>query len=161
MRILIAAIIFLFSSAAAAAGQVPLTDGPSVNGLRLRATYRAVVAKFGKPQRVVTNPVDECVGDRTRFANYPGLKFELVEDNGTFTVYSFEVTSPRYIVSGVAAGASQAAVERRFGRRNRTVDREGRDTIWYYSMPNDNPGTTNFHFRNGKLFKVVTTFAMC
>src|SRR6478672_8340137 len=67
--------------------QISLTDGPSVDGIKLGATYKAVVAKFGKPLREKTNRMDECIGDRTRTVNYPGLSFDMAETDGVFTVY--------------------------------------------------------------------------
>jgi hypothetical protein len=159
MKLFIPVIFFLFSMPAA--GQVSLTDGPAVDGLRLGATYQAVIAKFGKPTRVRTNKMDECIGDRTRDVEYPGLKFELAESDGTFTVYSFEVTSPKYDVSGVKVGDPIAKVQKRFGNVRRTVEKEKLGPRWFYDMTDENPGGTNFYFRGGKVYSISTTYMMC
>ena len=159
MKRFIPLIIFLFALPVTA--QISLTDGPAVNGLRLGATYKAIIAKFGKPLREKTNKMDECIGDRTRVVNYPGLEFELAESDGTFTVYAFEVTSPKYNVSGVKVGDTPAAVQKRFGSMRRTVERVKTGPHWFYDMTDENPGGTSFYFRNGRLFSISTTYAMC
>jgi hypothetical protein len=105
--------------------------------------------------------MDECIGDRTRVVNYPGLEFELAESDGTFTVYAFEVTSPKYNVSGVKVGDTPAAVQKRFGSMRRTVERVKTGPHWFYDMTDENPGGTSFYFRNGRLFSISTTYAMC
>src|SRR5215217_6178401 len=113
MKPFIPIIIFLFALPAAA--QISLSEGPAVNGIRLGASYKAVVAKFGKPLREKTNGVDECICDRTRTVNYPAARFEFAESKGTFYVYGFDVTSPKYDVSGVKVGDASATVQKKFG----------------------------------------------
>jgi hypothetical protein len=105
--------------------------------------------------------MDECIGDRTRMVNYPGLSFELAETDGTFTVYAFEVKSPKYDVSGVKVGTPLAAVQKRFGSVRRTVEKEKYGPRWFYDMTEDNPGGTNFYFRNGKVFSISVSYMMC
>ena len=158
MKRLIPVIIFLF--AASASAQVSLSGGAAVDGVALGATYKAVVAKFGRPLRERTNKMDECIGDRTCVVEYAGLKFELAETNGTFTVYGFEVTSPKYDVSGVKVGTDAAAVQKRFGTRGRKIEKSTGVTQWFYEMPEENPGGTNFYFRNGRVYKFSSTYMM-
>ena len=159
MKFFIPIIIFVFSLPAAA--QISLADGPTVDGIRLGATYKAVIAKFGKPLRERTEKMDECIGDRTRTVNYPGLSFDMAETNGTFTVYGFEVTSPKYDVSGVKVGTALAVVQKRFGNVRRTVEKEKAGPRWFYDMTDENPGGTNFYFRNGKVFSISVSYTMC
>jgi len=159
MKPFIPIIIFLFALPAAA--QISLSDGAAVNGISLGASYKAVVAKFGKPLREKTNEVDECIGDRTRKVEYPGLSFDMAESDGTFTVYGFEVTSPKYNVSGVKVGTPTTAVQKRFGNVRRTVEKEKYGPRWFYDMTEKNPGGTNFYFRNGKVFSISSTYMMC
>src|SRR5689334_11316825 len=74
--------------------QTSLSGGLKVNGLGLGATYKSVVAKFGKPTTEKIQKGDECVPDRRKILTYPGLSFELIEDQQkkNFTVITFEVT---------------------------------------------------------------------
>ena len=155
MKIIFCILFFAITTFA----QVSLLEGPKVNGIALSATYKQVLAKFGKPSSDKINKVDECIGDRTRTVKYPGLMFEMDEQKGTFHVYSFEVTSPMYDVSGVKVGNAPAAVQQRFGTRKRTVENPG--PRWFYDMTDENPGGTNFYFREGKLVKIQTSYMMC
>src|SRR3982750_4201287 len=94
-------ILFLLL-AAPAYMQFPLTDGLQVNGVRLGATYQAVIRKFGKPvHESTTRTVNECTGTHIRTVSYPGLKIELDDGAGGFKVFSFEITSGNYDVSGI------------------------------------------------------------
>jgi hypothetical protein len=155
MKTIVSILVFAISTFA----QVSLLEGPKVNGLGLSATYKEVVAKFGKPTTDRIYKVNECIGDRTRTLRYPGLMIEMDEQSGTFHVFSFEITSPKYDVSGVKIGDTPATVQRRFGTKKRTVENPG--PLWYYEMPDENPGSTNFHFRRGKLVKIQATYMMC
>lgn len=157
MKPVISVLIFAISTFA----QVSLLEGPKVNGLALGASYKQVIAKFGKPTTDKINKIDECIGDRTRKLTYPGLTFELDEQSGTFHVYSFEVTSPKYDVSGIRVGATTAEVQKRFGTRGRTVENPRSGPRWFYDMTEDNPGGTNFIFRGSKLVRVQTSYMMC
>jgi hypothetical protein len=159
MKLFIPIIIFVFALPAAA--QVSLRNGPAVNGVSLGATYKAMIAKFGKPLREKTNKMDECIGDRTRTVNYPGLSFDLAESEGTFTVYGFEVTSPKYDVSGVKVGSAAASVQKRFGTHKRTVETVKSGPHWFYDMTEESPGGTSFYFRNGKVLSISSNYAMC
>jgi hypothetical protein len=152
-------IFFILLLSASAYAQVSLLDGPKVNGLGLGASYKQVIAKFGKPTADKINKVDECIGDRTRTLKYPGMLIELDEHSRTFHVYSFEITSPKYDVWGVKIGDAQATVQNRFGTRKRTVENPG--PRWFYDMTDESPGSTNFYFRSGKLVKIQATYMMC
>jgi hypothetical protein len=105
------------------------------------------------------NKMDECIGDRTRMLTYPGMTVELDEQNGSFHVYAFEITSPKYDVSGVKIGDAPATVQRRFGTTKRTVENPG--PRWFYDMTDEAPGGTNFYFRRGKLVRIQATYMMC
>src|SRR6478672_10074195 len=78
--------------------QTSLANGPKVDGVALDAAYKTIVAKFGKPLTEKTNKMDECIGDRTKNVNYPGLHFNLVESTKVFKVFGFDVTSSKYLV---------------------------------------------------------------
>lgn len=162
MKLLNAAIVLALLSISALC-QNSIREGLKVNGLALGATYAATVKAFGKPARDVTSRrIDECIGSRTRTLTYPGLKVELVEgERHAFTVFGFEVTSARWDVSGVKIGDSSTTIQRRFGTTGRTIDKDSNGSTWFYEMTDENPGGSNFYFRNGKLIKVNTGFEMC
>lgn len=160
MKFLFLAVILLFT--APAFSQVSLIEGIKVNGIALGAKYSDVVRKLGKPTRDVTNKeMDECMGSHVRTLTYPGLKIELDDAGGGFTVFSFEVTSAKYDVSGVKIGAAADAIQKRFGTKRRTVEKSKTGATWYYEMSDESPGTSNFHFRGGKLVKIESTYTMC
>jgi hypothetical protein len=162
MKLLNAAIVLVFLAASSLC-QNSIREGLKVNGLALGATYAATVKAFGKPLRDVTSRrIDECIGSRTRTLTYPGLKVELVEgERNAFTVFGFEVTSAKWDVSGIKIGDPSAVIQKRFGTTGRTVDKDRNGPIWFYEMTDENPGGSNFYFRNGKLIKVNTGFEMC
>ena len=160
MKLLLPILILLF--AAPAFSQFPVTDGLQVDGVRLGAAYQAVIRKFGKPVREsTTKTVNECTGTHIRTVNYPGLKIELDDAAGGFKAFSFEITSDNHDVSGIKIGASTAAVQKRFGTRQRTVEKQKTGLVWFYTMTEDNPGGSTFYFQNGKLLKIQTTYEMC
>jgi hypothetical protein len=141
--------------------QANLNGGVKVNGLGLGAAYRAVVAKFGKPASETTRKGDECVGGRTRTMKYPGLSFDLTDSDGkNFTVAWIEVTSPKWDVSGVKIGDTQAAVKNRFGTRSSEETISG-SRVWYFQMPDENPGSSNFYFKAGKVVKIQSGWELC
>lgn len=148
--------------ACAAWSQSPLVDGLKVNGVGLGAKYRDVIKKLGKPTRTVTSKkIDECIGSYIRTMTYPGLELELDDAGGGYTVYSMEITSGNWDLSGVKLGDTTAAVQKRFGTRKRTVEKHESGPFWFYDMTDDNPGGTSFYFRGGKLVKVSSTYTMC
>ena len=155
--------ILFLALAGSAYAQSSLPEGPKVNGIGLGAKYADAVRTLGKPTRDITNrTVDECSGSRIRVLHYPGLKVELFDAvRNQYTVFAFEVTSPKWSVSGTKVGDTTAAVQRLFGTNGRTVEKEGAETVWYYEMSEAAPGSSNFHFRNGKLSKIYFGYTMC
>lgn len=148
----------------AAFSQTSIREGLKVNGLALGATYAATVRKLGKPTRdVTTRTPDECTGSRTRTLTYPGLKVELIEGErkNDFTVFSFDVTSAKWDVSGVKIGDTPATIEKLFGKTGRTVARERAGPRWFYEMTDDDPGGSNLYFKNGKVIEISSTYEMC
>jgi hypothetical protein len=162
MKLALALVLTLLASAAAFS-QSTIRDGLKVNGLALGSTYAATVRKLGKPTRDVTRKADECTGSRTRTLTYPGLKVELIEGDrrNDFTVFSFDVTSAKWDVSGVKIGDTPATIERLFGKTGRTIEKERTGPRWFYEMTDEAPGGTNFYFRNGKVVEISSTYEMC
>ena len=143
--------------------QNSIREGLKVNGVALGAKYAEVIKKLGKPTRDVTNPkMDECIGAHIRTINYPGLKLELSDDgNKAFTVFSFEVTSPNWNVSGANVGNEQAEIQKLFGMKGRTVQKEKAGPQWLYEMTDESPGSSNFFFKAGKVVKIQSGYEMC
>ena len=144
--------------------QTSIRDGLKVNGLALGSTYAATVQKLGKPTSdVTTRKTDECTGSRTRILTYPGLKVELIEGDrkNDFTIFSFDVTSGAWNVSGVKIGDTPEAIEKLFGKSGRTIEKERTGPRWFYEMKEEAPGGSNFYFRGGKVFRISSTYEMC
>jgi len=162
MKIIYSALLVLLIAAATHA-QTSIREGLQVNGVALGATYAATVKKLGKPTRDVTNrQIDQCIGSRIRTLYYHGLKLELVEgEKKTFTVFSFDVTSGNWNVSGVKLGDASSVIEKQFGKIGRTIEREKAGPRWSYDMTDESPGGSNFYFKNGKLIEISSTYEMC
>jgi hypothetical protein len=162
MRYCFALILFLF--AATAYSQVSLSQGAKVNGLGLGSTRAEVVGKLGKPVSETKRKADECVGGTEMTLRYPGLRFVLWDDPDNpkkFSVGQFEVTSVKWDVSGTKVGQASAAVRKVFGTRSAEEKQSGLPVWFYYMDENISPGSTNFHFRNGKIIKIVSLWQMC
>jgi len=154
--------LFLLLVAATTYSQSPLTGGLNVSGVGLGAKQQDVIRKLGKPTRTVTSKkIDECIGSYIRTLDYPGLKLELDDASGGYTVFSMEITSENWDISGAKIGDATADVQKRFGTRGRRIEKQAGNPFWFYDMPEDNPGGTSFYFRGGKLVKAVSSFMMC
>lgn len=138
-----------------------------INGVGLGASYAEVIKKFGKPSKDVTGEGDECIGGKLRTLTYPGLVFELHQENDDpkkFYVGNIEVTSPRWDVSGVKVGMSTAAIRRKFGKAE--LGRDGGDGpqsetyLSYGITEEDGPGNLNFDVRKGRVVR-IRTFYIC
>jgi hypothetical protein len=155
--------IFMALAVLPLSAQSKLQNGLKVNGLGLDAKYADVIKKFGKPTRETTTAkINECIGSRLRTMHYPGLVFELVEgDRNAFTVYAFTVTSAKWDVSGDHVGDTAAKIQRLYGTRGRTVDKQRSGEQWYYEMSEDNPGGVTFLIKGGKVTEISCTYEMC
>jgi hypothetical protein len=156
------AIILL--AAATSFAQVSLTQGPKVNDVGLGSTKDEVVRKFGKPLSEAKRDAGECIGGTEMTLKYPGLKFVLYDDPDDatkLTVGEFEITSAKWVVSGTRIGDTTVAVNKLFGTRSVEEEEAGAPVWIYYMDENISPGSTNFHFRNGKLVKIVSLWQMC
>lgn len=162
MRYCFAPILLIF--AATAYSQVSLSQGPKVNGLGLGATRTDVVRKLGKPVSETKRDAGECIGGTEMTLRYPGLKFVLWDDPDDarkFTVGEFEVTSAKWDVSGARVGHASAGVKKLFGTRSAEEKQAGLPVWFYYMDESISPGSTNFHFRNGKVVRIVSLWQMC
>lgn len=136
-------------------------------GIGLDSTYAQVVRALGKPTSEEKPKPEECIGGRERSIMYPGLSFYMMDGDSksgkTFEVKAFEITAPKYLVSGVKIGDTPAVVRQKFGRKY-TVDteREPNEIIWTYEMGDRyGPGSTTVVFKNGKVMKISSAFLVC
>ena len=155
--------IFILIFAASGSAQSSLPIGPKVNGVGLDARYAEVMRKLGKPIKQVTDRnLDECTGSHIRTLYYPGLKIELFDaEKNVYKVFAMEVTSAKWDVSGSRVGDASAKIQKLFGTRGRTMEKDSAGTIWYYEMNEAAPGLSNFHFRNARLVKIYFGYTMC
>jgi hypothetical protein len=139
-----------------------------INGLiGLGSTYAQVVKALGRPASETKASLEQCTGRHEKTAQYSGAMFyfmsSLSSDGKTFEVETFIVSSPKYSVSGVKVGDTEAVVRAKFGRRY-TVgkDPESGARMWTYEMSErDGPGQTLVTFRNGKVARISSAFLMC
>jgi hypothetical protein len=135
-----------------------------VKGIGLGSDYSEVIKSLGKPKTDTTAEGDECRGSRIRTLVYDGLKLELsesLEPDAQFYVHSIEITNAKWQPFGLKTGATQAAVKRKIGStKSQETDSETGELVWYYSFDNesDGPGTTNFHFKGGKLVRIFSMY---
>jgi len=150
--------------------------GQSVNPAKLKingvvgldSTYAQVIKLFGRPRKETKPVTSECTGDRERSVEYNGLSFYFADGPGpskkTFLVMSFDLTSPKYTVSGVKVGDTEAVVKSKFGNRY-TVDTDTAtgEKTWRYDISerNGGPGGTTVTFKNGKVVSIGSGFLLC
>jgi hypothetical protein len=162
------AIIAIAAIAGAAYAQTTDTAQLKINNLvGLDSTYSQAVKAFGKPQRE-TRPVrEECAGGHEKTVNYPGLSFYFMDavDPGknAYLVVSFDVTSPRYSVSGAKVGDSQATIRQRFGKPTSVeTDKRSGQTTWAYEIGERlGPGQTTVTFKHGRVTVIGSAFMVC
>jgi len=137
-----------------------------VNGIGSGTLYPTVIRNLGKPlQRKATRTAESlsCAGAAETDVTllYSGLQISLFGDGRgrNLTVYTIEVSSLKWMASGVRIGASMKEVESKFGEPISKAGQSG-ETIFHY-VTKGNLGMVNFYFRNDKLVKVVMTETLC
>jgi hypothetical protein len=139
-----------------------------INGLvGLDSTYAQVVKALGKPASETKASMEQCTGGYEKTVEYAGAQFYFMNgtsrDGKTFEVESFIVNSPKWTVSGVKVGDSEAVVKRKFGGRF-TVGKDpetGARMLTYEMGERSGPGQTTVTFKNGKVTKISSTFLVC
>src|SRR5688572_26746635 len=137
-----------------------------INGVGSGAAYFKVVKRLGKPLQSKTQRVNQseaCSGEAETHLTlfYSGLKVTLLGDGKgqDLSVYSTEVTSKKWDVSGIRIGTDIKNVIAKFGEPTEQTERS-KERILYY-LTKDNLGTINFHFQNNKLVKARMTETLC
>jgi hypothetical protein len=137
------------------------------SGIGLDSTYAQVVRAIGKPASEGKATREECIGGREKSVKYPGLTLYFMDGDSrggkTFELKSFQITSPRWVVSGIKVGDTEAVVRTKIGRKyDASTDPDTGNPMWSYDMGDrDGPGTTNVVFRNGKVIEISSAYAVC
>lgn len=129
-----------------------------VKGVEIGTSYSTVVQKLGKPSSSKKGGIVPCgEGDTLLTLHYPGLVLELYKNGEqNFSVFSMEVTSPKWSVSGIRIGAGVKDVKAKLGPSKLSKD-EGLDNLNYFITD----GYANFYFQNKKLVRVEWEFNFC
>ena len=166
-RVLILALLTAFA--------LPLVSAQTVNTAKLKingkvgldSTYAQVVAALGKPAKETKPGPEECTGGHEKSVEYAGLSFYFMDgpsrSKKTFLVMGFNVTSPKYTVSGIKIGDTEAVVRQKFGSKFTTdTDRSTGETAWQYEIgEKDGPGWTTIIFKKGKVVNIGSAYTVC
>lgn len=137
------------------------------NGIGLDSTLAQVKKALGKPKMDGKPQEEGCVGAREKYVEYDGASFYLMDgdsrDGKTFEVRAFDVTSPKYVVSGIKVGDTELNVRRRLGTKfeKRKDDVTG-DEYWLYMFDDSgSPGSTSIHITRGRVTKISSAQQVC
>lgn len=89
-----------------------------IDGVGQGTTLKGVIGVLGQPLKSIKLPRNDCADARELKLEYEGLTLYLLDDesgNG-YRVYSFEVISPNWNVSGIRIGDRFERFEQTFGR---------------------------------------------
>lgn len=136
----------------------------SVNGIKLGSTNAQLLTAFGKPTLDGPTEASECAGGESKNVEFEGAVFGLAngdsKDGKTFEVVSFDITSPKYVVSGIRVGDDQKTVLAKLGRKYEVEkDPEGA-TVWWYKFKAV-AGSTSISFKNGKVIAIGSAWQIC
>lgn len=150
--------LFAFSLTAFAQEEVDLR----IDGIGFGSTHTQVIRKFGKPNRIKNEGINECANGEELTYSYPGLKIGLLSEgegkNKIYKVYSVEVTSSnRAINSDIKIGTIYEEVLTKFGKPSETA--ADKSSLVYVNK--DNNGFAGFTFKDNKLVKIVWEETIC
>jgi hypothetical protein len=132
------------------------------NGVGLGSTYGQVVKALGKPSSETKPMREECIGGREKSAKYQGASLVFMDEVGkTFKVMAFDVTSPKYVVSGIKVGDTQLTVRRVLGSKfTSEPEAASGSTTWTYEMDGET-GSTRIKFKKGKVVEISSGYLVC
>lgn len=137
------------------------------NLIGLDSTYAQVITAFGKPRKETRPVKEECAGGHEKTVSYAGVSFYFMDAANPgktgYRVMSFDVTSPRFSVSGVKVGDSQAAVRFRLGKpASVDTNKSAGQTTWHYEIGEDQgPGETTVTFKNARVIAIGSAYQAC
>jgi hypothetical protein len=138
-----------------------------IRGVGSGSSESQVLARIGNPTRRRSRKhltfAGDCLGmDATFvFIEYPGLKLVLLGDRSgnNLRVVEMQMTSGRRLASGIALGATEAQVRRKFGEPI-SVDRASGQTEFFY-VTRSNQGGVKFVFTQGRLTMIGMSETLC
>lgn len=164
-------LIFVVTTCGLAAMALGQTVNPAklkINGkIRLDSTYAQVVSAFGRPVKETLPGPEECTGGNEKKVEFRGLIFYFMDaasrSRKTYLVMGFDVTSPKFTVSGVKMGDSEAIVRQKFGRKyTADTDRDKGETVWRYKIGGKDGSTlTTVIFKKGKVVNIGSAYLVC
>lgn len=137
------------------------------NGIGLYSTLAQVKKALGNPKMDGKPKEEGCIGAREKEVEYDGASFYFMDgdskDGKTFELKAFEVTSPKYVVSGIKVGDSELNVRRRLGNKfEKSEDLETGADAWTYMFPDSgDPGSTSIYISRGKVIKISSAHQVC
>lgn len=131
----------------------------NVNGVQITASKSEVLRRLGKPVSSRVGGIVPCSdGSTRRTIRYPGLvlRLEANADVRDFGVYEIDVTSPKWLVSGLRIGTQKRNVIKKFGH-GRVLKENGKSYLAYFIED----GYASFHFKKNRLVKLSWEFNFC
>jgi hypothetical protein len=164
----VSVLTLLFIAAGSALSQSVNPARLKINGIiGLDSTYAQMINAFGKPAHETRPQHEECTGGNEKTVKYAGLEFYFMDGTTmkgkTYRVMSFDVSSPKYTVSGIKLGDTEGAVRTKFGKRF-TVEKDAAkgETYWNYEIgEKDGPGQTTVTLKNGKVTAISSSYTVC
>lgn len=152
--------------AAAGFGQRTNVAKLRFSGIGLDSSYSQVIKVLGKPVKDPKPTREECVGGREKLVEYRGAAIHFMDgdsrDRKTFEVQSFEITSARYVVSGIKVGDPESVVRQRLGTRSQKEKGENGMDVWSYEFTDPgSPGFTTVYFSRGRVVKISSAYMVC
>ena len=138
-----------------------------INGIGLYSTQAQVTKALGKPVKEGKATKEGCIGGREKNVEYAGASFYFMDGDSknrkTFELKAFEVTSPKYVVSGIKVGDTEHNVRRHLGTKfTKSDDPETGTDIWTYDFPESgDPGSTSIYISRGKVIKITSAHQVC
>lgn len=160
-------LVILFFATLAVPGQKKLNEiNLEVNGVGSGTSYSTVIRRIGKPLRIKKEKYTAehaCSGDAETHLTliYSGLEITLLGDGKgkNLSVVAIEVTSNKWMASGISLGANILDLANKFGQPISRKDKSG--ALYYYYVTRDNLGGVNFVFRDKKLIKITMSETLC
>lgn len=137
------------------------------NGIGLYSTLAQVRKALGKPKMDGKPKEEGCIGAREKEVEYDGASLYFMDgdskDGKTFELKGFEITSPKYVVSGIKVGDTELNVRRRLGTKfSKSEDVETGADVWTYEFPESgDPGSTSIYISRGKVTKITSAHQVC
>ncbi len=158
---------FVVSLSLPVCGQTKLREVDlRVSGVGSGTPDSVVANVFDRPLRIKkenTTAYLSCSGEAETFLTrfYPGLEIALIGIGKArqLQVYSIEVTSPKWVASGIRIGASMTEVLAKFGKPISKEERAG-EMIFVY-VTKGNLGSVDFYFRGNRLVRISMSETLC